>query len=103
MSKVENTLLQWILQNILENQTFQRIAKFIMADFYEIDLVKVYEMYNILKSASLFIGREMRWKWMIKAFLLEICPHIYYVPPLIRGRLHLVRDTAAEKEVDIAI
>ena len=52
ISKVENTLLQWILQNILENQTFQRIAKFIMADFYEIDLVKVYEMYNILKSAS---------------------------------------------------
>ena len=59
ISKVENTLLQWILQNILENQTFQRIAKFIMADFYEMDfmkgiviLVKVDEMYNILKSAS---------------------------------------------------
>ena len=31
---------------------------------------------------------------MIKAF---------FIPPLIRGRLHLVRDTAAEKEVDIAI
>ena len=29
-SKVKNTLLQWILQNILENQTFQRIAKFIV-------------------------------------------------------------------------
>ena len=29
-SKVKNTLLQWILQNILENQTFQRIAKFII-------------------------------------------------------------------------
>ena len=59
MSKVENTLLQWILQNILENQTFQRKAKFIMVDFYEMDfmkgiiiLVKVDEMYNILKSAS---------------------------------------------------
>ena len=26
-SKVKNTLLQWILQNILENQTFQKIAK----------------------------------------------------------------------------
>ena len=59
ISKVENTLLQWILQNILENQMFQRIAKFIMADFYEMDfmkgiviLVKVDEMYNILKSAS---------------------------------------------------
>ena len=47
------------MQNILENQTFQRIAKFIMVDFYEMDfmkgiviLVKVDEMYNILKSAS---------------------------------------------------
>ena len=38
-SKVKNTLLQWILQNILENQTFQRIAKFIMADFYEMDFM----------------------------------------------------------------
>ena len=59
ISKVENTLLQWILENVLENQTFQRIAKFIMADFYEMDftkgiviLVKVDEMYNILKSGS---------------------------------------------------
>ena len=45
----------------------------------------------------------MRWKWMIKVFLLEICPYVYYVPPLIRGRLHVVRNTAAKKEVDIAI
>ena len=45
----------------------------------------------------------MRLKWMIKVFLLEICPYVYYVSPLIKGRLHLVRDTAAEKEVDIAI
>ena len=33
ISKVKNTLHQWILQNILENQEFQRIAKFIMVDF----------------------------------------------------------------------
>ena len=59
VSKLKNTLLQWILQNILENQTFQRIAKFTMADFYEtvfmkgiVILVKLGEMYNILKSAS---------------------------------------------------
>ena len=59
ISKLKNTLLQWILQNILENQTFQRIAKFTMADFYEtvfmkgiVILVKLGEMYNILKSAS---------------------------------------------------
>ena len=37
---MENTLLQWILQNILENQTFQRTAKFIMTDFYEMEFMK---------------------------------------------------------------
>ena len=40
-SKVKNILLQRILQNILENQTFQRIAKFILVDFYEMDFMKV--------------------------------------------------------------
>ena len=45
----------------------------------------------------------MRWEWTIKVFLLGTCPCVYYVPPLRRGRLHLARDTAAEKEVDIAI
>ena len=103
ISKVENTLLQWILQNILENQTFQRIAKFIMADFYEMDfmkgiviLVKVDEMYNILKSAS---------NCLLAAFFCWRYAHtfVYYVPPVTRGRLHLVGDTAAEKEVGIAI
>ena len=46
-SKGENTLLQWILQNILENKTFQRIAKFVM-DFMKdiVVLVKIDEMYN---------------------------------------------------------
>ena len=54
ISKVENTLLQWILQNILENQTFHRIAKFIMADLYKMDfmkgtviLIKLDEMLNV--------------------------------------------------------
>ena len=57
---VKSTLLDGSLQNISENQTFQRIAKFIMAHAYEMDfmkgvgiLVKVGQMYNILlKSAS---------------------------------------------------
>ena len=31
------------------------------------------------------------------------CPYVYYAPPLLRGSLHLVRDTAAEKEFDIAM
>ena len=54
-SKVKNTLLQWSLKNI-----------FIMMDSYKMDfmegnviIVKVGEMYNILKSArhSLFVER----------------------------------------------
>ena len=56
---MENTSFEYILQNILENQMFQRIEKFIMTDFYEMDfmkgialLVKVDDMYNILKSVS---------------------------------------------------
>ena len=40
MSMVENTLLQWTLQNILENQTCQRMEKFIMADFNGMDFMK---------------------------------------------------------------
>ena len=57
ISTAKNTLFKQILQNISENQTFQRTAKFAMADFYEMDfmkgiviLVKVDEMYEILKS-----------------------------------------------------
>ena len=38
---MKNILFQWILQNILENQTFQRIAKFITVDSYEMDFMKV--------------------------------------------------------------
>ena len=40
---------------------------------------------------------------MDEVFFLGICSYVYYVPPLIRGRLHLVKDTAAEKEVGIVI
>ena len=54
---MENTLL-----NIIENETFQRIAKFIMAEFYKwtlweafVILVKVGEMYSIIKSASHYL------------------------------------------------
>ena len=56
---MKNTLLEWILQSILENYTFQRITNFVMVDSYEMDfvkrtviLVKVDEMDSILKSAS---------------------------------------------------
>ena len=64
---MKNTLLKWILQNISENQKIQRTSKFIMAGFYEMDsvkgivrLVKVDEMYKILKSplANRFWSRD---------------------------------------------
>ena len=58
-SKVKNALLRWILRNILQNKTFQRIIKFIMVCFNEMNfmkgifiLAKVDELYNVLKSAS---------------------------------------------------
>ena len=64
-----NTLLQWISQKILEYKMFQRIAKFIMVDSYEMDfmkgiviLVKVDETHNILKSAGHCLLVE-RWRW----------------------------------------
>ena len=65
---MKSAFFQWILQNILENQTFQWIAKFIMVDSYEMDfmkgiavLVKVDKMYNILKSTSHSLLVE-RWR-----------------------------------------
>ena len=80
-SKVKNTLLEWILQSILENYTFQRITNFVMVDSYEMDfvkrtviLVKVDEMHSILKSAShCLLVKRWRWNWMIKVFA-GVCP-----------------------------
>ena len=82
-----------------------------MVDSYEMDfmkgiviLVKVDEMCNILKSGSHCLQVE-RWRW--SKFLLESaleCPYVYfYNPSLLRGRLYLVRDTAAEIKFDIAM
>ena len=65
---MKSAFFQWILQNILENQTFQWIAKFIMVDSYDMDfmkgiavLVTVDKMYNILKSTSHSLLVE-RWR-----------------------------------------
>ena len=55
ISKVKSKmfLLKWILENISENQTFQRTEKFTIVNFYKMDfmkgiviLVKVDEMYK---------------------------------------------------------
>ena len=58
----QKTLLKLIFQNLLGNQTFKRIAICIMVDSYDMDLmkgivilVKVDEIYNILKSASHYL------------------------------------------------
>ena len=52
------TPMDFAEHKFFENQTFQKIAIFIMVDSYEMDfmnsiviLVKINEMYNILKSA----------------------------------------------------
>ena len=58
ISKVKSKvfLLKWILENISENQTFQRTEKFTIVNFYKMDfmkgiviLVKVDEMYKTWK------------------------------------------------------
>ena len=106
---MKSTWLQQILQNILENETFQRIAKFIMLHCCEMDFMKgiftfakVDEMYNILMFASycLFVDR-LSWNWI--SFCCSLPLNIYYVPPLLRDRVHPVRDTAVEKQFDVAI
>ena len=71
--KVKNMLIQRILQNILENEMFQRIAKFIMVDSSEMDLqlLKVDEMYRSWSLlATVYWSRdEDRIGWSM--FLLE--------------------------------
>ena len=96
--------------DLLEN------SKFITIDSYEMDfmkviviLVKVDKMYNILRSAGMLLvcywsrdEDEIGWSKFLPESTLDR-PYVYYAPPFLRGRLHLVRDTAAEKEFDIAI
>ena len=84
--KGEKHIAEWILQNILENRTFHRKAKFIMADFYTLDfmegiiLVKTDEMYNILKSllATRYWSRDeggIKWSKLLLESALQ-CPYI---------------------------
>ena len=55
--------------------------------------------------AAVYLSRdegEIGWLKFLLESALE-CPYFYHVPPLLRGRLHLVRDTAREKDFDIAM
>ena len=63
---------------------------------------KVDEMYNILMFASycLFVDR-LSWNWI--SFCCSLPLNVYYVSPLLRDRVHPVRDTAVEKQFDVAI
>ena len=90
-----------------------------MSDFYEMDfmkstiiLVKVDEIHIILQSANdCGIGIEWSkffgvWVELNDQSFLESAlewPYVYYVPPFLRDKLHLVRVIAIEKEFDIAI
>ena len=74
----ERLKTRWVLYNILEIHTLQRIAKvylcgpFLRNRLHErgiVILVKVDDMYNILKSASHCLLVKIRsWNWMIKCF-----------------------------------
>ena len=86
-------MLHCDLRNILENQTFQRTVKFIEMKVNVI-LVKVDEMYNILKSllATGYWSRHESGNGRSK-FLLEPslqCPYVYYAPALSWGRACLL-------------
>ena len=69
-------------------------------------LVKVDEItisWSLL--ATVYWSRDengIGWSNFLRESALE-CPYVHHAPPLLRNRLHLVRDTAAEKEFDIAI
>ena len=90
-SKAKKTLLQCILQNILKNQTFQRIVKFIMVDFYEMNFMKAIGSKSrwdvqYLASQCLLVKR-WRWSWMTKVFA-GVCPWIsirLLCPSFIKG------------------
>ena len=53
--------------------------------------------------ATVYWSRDedrIRWSKFLLESVIE-CSNIYHAPPLLKDRLHLVRDAAAEKEFDI--
>ena len=87
------------------------MTKVIMAGFYKIDfmkgiiLVKVDQMYNILKSANHFLLIQRgKGNSLIKA-LAGVCPWMskrVLRLSIIKGLAQIVRDRAVDKEFDIA-
>ena len=87
------------------------MKKVIMAGFYKIDftkgiiLVKVDQMYNILKSANHFLLIQRGRRNSIIKALAVVCPWMsigILHPSFIKGLAKIVGDTAVEKESDIA-
>ena len=71
-----------------------------------VKMAKIDEMYNILNLLALSNWSRVEygiewWNSLLESALK--CPYVYHGPFLLRGRLHLVRGTTAEKEFDIAI
>ena len=93
-STVNNILLQWILQSILENQTLQRTAKLIiwliMVDFYGMDVMKGigskirWDVQNLQVYYPLFIGREIKMELDDQSFCwsLPLNVHTFTTPLL---------------------
>ena len=55
--------------------------------------------------ATVYCSRDeggIRWLKILLESALE-CPYVYFIPPLLRDRLYLVRYTGTEKEFAIAI
>ena len=55
--------------------------------------------------STVYLSRDedgIGWSKVLLKSALE-WPYVYYAPPIFRGRLLLLRDTAAEKEFGIAI
>ena len=113
--KSENYVTPMDFAEHLRKSDLSENSKFITIDSYEMDfmkviviLVKVDKIYNILRSAGMLLvcywsrDEEIGWSKFLPESTLER-PYVYYAAPFLRGRLHLVRDTAAEKEFDTAI
>ena len=74
---MKNTLLHWILQNILENQSFHKAVKFSMINSYKMDFMKGIA---ILKSARKMDLDDQSFCWS-----LPLNVHTFTTPLLIKG------------------
>ena len=60
---MKNTFDQWIFQNILENQTFQKTEKFILTNFYDMDFIK--GTIILVKVGKMYILKSLVCDWLL--------------------------------------